>query len=162
MVGLQYYISYGLKTIRTRMFTHTGPKRGDVFVVSAFAKQIALIEKGLQEPVIKVGNLDSVRTFADIRDTVRAYWLLVNKCKPGEVYNIGGSETMTIKEMLNKLLKLSDKAIEVQVDPDLLRPSDVTLQIPCSDKFIQETGWKPEVSFDKTLLDTLDYWRKKV
>ncbi len=164
MIAYQYFISYGLKIIRTRMFTHTGPRRGDVFVVSAFAKQIAKIEKGLQKPVLKVGNLDSVRTFADVRDTVKAYWLLTNCCKPGEVYNIGGDRTMKVGEMLDMLLELSPKKdeIKVEVDKELLRPSDVTLQIPCFDKFVKETGWKPEISFEKTLKDTLDYWRENV
>jgi len=160
MLGWQYFTSFGLKTIRTRMFTHTGPKRGDVFVVSAFAKQIAKIEAGLQEPVIKVGNLDSVRTFADVRDTVKAYWLLVNKCPAGEVYNIGGNITMTIKEMLDKLISISTRDdLIVEVDKSLLRPSDVTLQIPCVDKFKEATGWEPTIDFDITLLDTLNFWR---
>jgi nucleoside-diphosphate-sugar epimerase len=110
--------------------------------------------------VIKVGNLESIRTFLDVRDAVKAYWLLVEKCPPGEVYNIGGVETMTIKEMLDKLLALSKvRDIKIEVDPERLRPSDVTLQIPCIDKFTEVTGWKPEIKFDKTLSDTLDYWR---
>lgn len=160
MLGFQYWLSWKIKTIRTRMFTHTGPRRGEVFVVSNFAKQIAAIEAGLKSPVIKVGNLKSVRTFLDVRDAVKVYWLLVNKCPPGEVYNIGGVETMTVGEMLNKLLKLSTvKNIAVKVDPARLRPSDVTLQIPCMDKFVKATGWKPEIKFKKTLEDTLDYWR---
>jgi len=145
------------------MFTHTGPRRGEVFVVSAFAKQIAQIELGLQEPVVHVGNLDSVRTFADVRDTVRAYWLLTQKCTPGEVYNIGGNRTMTVGEMLKMLLKASTHAdIKVEVDPALLRPSDVTLQIPAIDKFVAATGWKPEIPFEQTLQDTLDYWRRRL
>ncbi|MHA1469761.1 MAG: GDP-mannose 4,6-dehydratase [Candidatus Asgardarchaeia archaeon] len=161
MLGLQYWISYGIKTIRSRMFTHTGPKRGDVFVVAAFAKQIAKIEAGLQEPIIKVGNLDSVRTFADVRDTVRAYWMMVNECKYGEVYNIGGNFTMTIREMLDKLIGMSTtKNMKVIVDKSLLRPSDVTLQIPCVDKFKKETGWEPTIDFDITLKDTLNFWRE--
>ena len=161
MLALQYWTSWQLKTIRTRMFTHTGPRRGEVFVVSNFARQIATIEFGLAEPVVKVGNLESVRTFSDVRDAVRAYWLLVNKCRPGEVYNIGGTETMTIGQMLEKLLAISTvKDIKVEVDPARLRPSDVTLQVPCFDKFYKATGWKPEISFDKTLEDTLNYWRK--
>lgn len=160
MLGLQYWLSWKIKTIRTRMFTHTGPRRGDVFVESNFAKQIAAIEAGVQEPVIKVGNLESIRTFLDIKDAVKAYWLLVNKCTPGEVYNIGGKETMSIKEMLNRLIKLSEKEnISVEVDPSRIRPSDVTLQIPCIDKFNKETGWKPEIKFDQTLKSLLDYWR---
>ena len=162
MVGYQYFVAYGLKTIRTRMFTHTGPRRGEVFVVSAFAKQIAQIEKGIQEPILQVGNLESVRTFLDVRDAVKAYWLLVQKCPPGEVYNIGGDRTMKIGEMLDMLLSLTDKKIEVSVDSKRLRPADVTLQIPCIEKFQQVTGWKPEIPFEKTLEDTLNYWRKKV
>jgi len=161
MLGLQYWLSWNIKTIRTRMFTHTGPRRGEVFVVSNFAKQIAAIEAGKQKPVIKVGNLDSVRTFSDVRDAVRAYWLLIEKCEPGEVYNIGGVETMTISRMLERLLAMSTaKNIRTEVDPDRLRPSDVTLQIPCVEKFQKATGWKPEITFEKTLKDTLEYWRK--
>ena len=140
---------------------NTGPRRGDVFVVSAFAKQIAKIEYGLQSPFIKVGNLESIRTFADVRDTVRAYWLLVNKCDPGEVYNIGGISTMTIGDMLKKLIELSnrDEPFKIHRDTNLLRPSDVTLQIPCIDKFVAKTGWEPKISFDQTLEDTLNFWR---
>lgn len=161
MLALQYWLSWKIKTIRSRMFTHTGPRRGEVFVVSNFAKQVAAIEAGLAEPLVKVGNLDSVRTFSDVRDAVRAYWLLVNRCEPGEVYNIGGVETMTIREMLDKLLDLSAcKEIKVEVDPARLRPSDVTLQIPCIDKFQIATGWKPEIPFEKTLQDTLVFWRQ--
>lgn len=161
MLAYQYWLSWKIKTIRTRMFTHTGARRGEVFVVSNFAKQIAAIEAGQQQPpVIKVGNLDSIRTFLDVRDAVKAYWLLVNKCPPGEVYNIGGIETMTVGEMLNKLLKLSkNKNMTVEVDPSRLRPSDVTLQIPCIDKFVKTTGWKPRIKFEKTLEDLLNYWR---
>lgn len=160
-LAYQYWLSWQIKTITTRMFTHTGPRRGEVFVVSNFARQIASIEAGLTQPVIKVGNLDSVRTFLDVRDAVKAYWLLVNKCPPGEVYNIGGVETMTVGEMLQKLLKLStEKDIKIEVDPSRLRPSDVTLQIPCIDKFTAATCWKPEIKFAKTLEDTLDYWRE--
>lgn len=160
MLALQYFLSWKIKTIRTRMFTHEGPKRGEVFAPSNFAKQIAAIEAGLQRPIVMVGNLNSVRTFMDVRDAVKAYWLLVNKCTPGEVYNIGGVETMTIGDMLNKLISFSKKKnIEIKVDPKRLRPSDVTLQIPSVDKFVQQTGWKPTVKFDQTLKDMLDYWR---
>lgn len=160
LLAFQYWLSWKVKTIRTRMFTHTGPRRGEVFVVSTFAKQIAAIEAELAPPVIKVGNLESIRTFLDVRDAVKAYWLLVTKCPPGEVYNIGGVETMTVGEMLNRLLNLSKvKNINVEVDQSRLRPSDVTLQIPCIDKFVEVTGWKQEIKFDKTLEDTLNYWR---
>ena len=160
MLAFQYWLSWQIKTIRTRMFTHTGPRRGEVFVVSNFARQIAAIEAGLAPPVVKVGNLDSIRTFLDVRDAVKAYWRLVEVCPPGEVYNIGGVETMTVGEMLNRLFKLTrTENIKVEVDQSRLRPSDVTLQIPCIDKFTEATGWKPVIKFDKTLEDTLDYWR---
>lgn len=160
MLAFQYWLSWKIKTIRTRMFTHEGPRRGEVFAPSNFAKQVAAIEAGVQKPIVEVGNLRSVRTFMDVRDAVRAYWLLVNKCKFGEVYNIGGAETMTIGDMLTKLIKMSSvKNIKIKVDPKRLRPSDVTLQIPSVEKFKKETSWKPEISFDQTLLDMLDYWR---
>lgn len=162
MIALQYWISYGIRTIRTRAFSHTGPRRGDVFVTSSFAKQIAEAELGLREPVIYAGNLDSVRTFCDVRDIVKAYWILVSKCKPGEVYNIGGNRTVKIKEALDILLSFSDKKFEVKVDPKLLRPSDVTLQIPNMDKFRNETGWEPEIPLEKTLQDLLNYWKEEL
>ena len=158
MIAFQYWVSHGIRTIRTRMFTHTGPRRGDVFAMSFFAKQVAAAELGMQKPIIRVGNLQSVRTFCDVRDAVRAYWLLVRQCAPGEVYNIGGNRTMTIGEALNILLSFSKTAFEVVVDPKLLRPSDVTLQIPCTDKFRAVTGWEPEIPFEKTLEDMLVYW----
>lgn len=160
MLALQYFLSWKIKTIRTRMFTHEGPRRGEVFAPSNFAKQIAAIEVGKQEPVVMVGNLNSVRTFMDVRDAVKAYWLLVNKCTPGDVYNIGGVETMTIGDMLKKLISFSKKKnIKIKIDPKRMRPSDVTLQIPSVEKFIQQTDWKPEIQFDQTLKDMLSYWR---
>lgn len=162
MVALQYWLSYGVKTIRTRMFTHTGPRRGDVFAMSFFAKQVAAAELGLRKPEIRVGNLESVRTFCDVRDAVRAYWMLINQCSPGEVYNIGGNRTMTIGAALDMLLALSTTKFTITVDPRLVRPSDVTLQIPCIDKFKNETGWEPTISFEQTLRDILDYWRDEL
>ncbi len=161
LLAFMYYKSYGLKTIRSRMFTHSGPRRGDVFVDSFFARQVAQIERGDQPPEIRVGNLESVRTFCDVRDTVRAYWDLVQKCPPGEVYNIGGTTTMTIREMLDMLLGMSSfrDEIKITVDPNLLRPSDVTLQIPSFAKFSSETGWTPTIPYETTLLDMLNYWR---
>lgn len=162
MIALQYFLSYGIKTIRTRMFTHTGPRRGSVFAESAFAKQIAEIELGLKPNPVKVGNLNSIRTLADVRDAVRAYWLLLEKCTPGEVYNIGGEETMTIGEILEKLKSFAKVPIQHEVDPSLLRPSDVTLQIPCTDKFRKETGWAPKIKAAKTLEDLLNYHRQQL
>ncbi len=162
LISFQYFKSYGLQTIMSRAFTHTGPRRGSVFVVSAFAKQIAEIEAGKKEPILNVGNLESVRTFLDVRDIVGAYDLLIEKCEPGQAYNIGGNASMKISEMLEKLLQMSDKQIQVKVDPKLLRSSDVTLQIPDVSKFKQATGWEPKIPFEKTLKDTLDYWRENI
>jgi len=162
MIALQYWLSYKIKTLRTRMFTHTGPRRGAVFAESAFARQIALVEAGLSKGPIRVGNLDSVRTLADVRDAVRAYWLLMEKGEPGDVYNIGGDETMTIGELLERLKSMASCPIEHVIDPALLRPSDVTLQIPDTGKFRRATGWKPEISANKTLLDLLNYHRDTI
>jgi GDPmannose 4,6-dehydratase/GDP-4-dehydro-6-deoxy-D-mannose reductase len=162
MVAFQYFLSYGIKTIRTRMFTHTGPRRGDVFAESAFAKQIAEIEAGVKLNPVYVGNLDCVRTIADVRDAVRAYWLLLEKCTPGEAYNIGGEETMTIGELLERLKGMASCEITHKVDPGLLRPSDVTMQIPDTSKFRQKSGWKPEISANQTLKDLLDYHRERI
>jgi len=162
MLAYQYFKSYGIKTIRTRAFTHSGARRGGVFVDSWFSKQIAEIEKGKSPPKIHVGNLESIRTFMDVRDTVRAYWLALEKGKPGEVYNVGGKETYTIKEILDKLIEMSickDK-FEIFVDPNLLRPSDVTKQIPNVEKFYNVTEWEPTIPYSTTLKETLDYWRK--
>jgi len=168
MLGLLYYKNYGLKVIRTRMFTHTGPRRSMISAECNFAKQIAEFEKFGQIPnkqqvfVLKHGNLNSVRTWADVRDAVRAYHVLVRKCKPGEVYNIGGNTQKTIGEMLSYLLSLSHMDIETHQDPDLMRPSDVTLQVPDCSKFLKETGWKPKYKFKQTMLDLLNWWRENV
>ncbi len=162
MIAYQYWLSHKIKTIRTRMFTHTGPKRGDVFAMSFFAKQVAAAELGLKEPVVSVGNLKSVRTFCDVRDAVRAYWLLPFKCQPGAVYNIGGNRTMTVGEALELLLSFSKASLEIKVDPKLIRPSDVTLQIPSTEKFHHDTGWEPEIPLEKTLEDMLSYWRAEL
>ena len=160
-IALQYFLSYGLKTIRTRMFTHTGPRRGDVFAESAFAKQIAEIEAGIHKSgTVNVGNLDSVRTFSDVRDAVRAYWVLLEKCDPGDVYNIGGTETMKVGQMLEILKSLSQVDIKHKVDEKLLRPSDVTLQIPDCSKFLKKTNWKSKFTVKETLQDLLNYHRQ--
>ena len=146
------------------MFTHTGPRRGDVFAESTFAKQIALIEANKIEPVIKVGNLKSLRTWSDVRDAVRAYHMLVTiNPTPGECYNIGGNYTTTVENMLEHLVSLSTvKDIKIETDPTRLRPIDADLQIPDTNKFNLHTGWKPEITFEKTMLDLLNYWRDKV
>lgn len=164
LLGRYYGEAFGMKVISTRMFTHTGPRRGDVFSESTFAKQIALIEAGLQDPIIYVGNLDSLRTYADVRDAVKAYYLLVTTNPiAGEYYNIGGTYTCTIEDMLNYLISQSiRKDIKVEIDPDRLRPIDADLQVPNTEKFRKHTGWKPEYTFEQTMNDLLDYWRTEV
>lgn len=162
MLGLQYFLSYGIKTLRTRMFTHTGPRRGSVFAESTFAEQIAERELGLAQGPVKHGNLDSVRTITHVKDAVRAYWTLLEKCPPGEVYNIGGSETITIGKLLDILKSHATVPITQEVDPARLRPSDVTLQIPDVSKFEKATGWKPVISMEDTLLDLLNYHRQRL
>jgi GDPmannose 4,6-dehydratase/GDP-4-dehydro-6-deoxy-D-mannose reductase len=159
MIAFQYGLSYKLDLVRTRMFTHTGPRRGDVFAESSFAKQIAEIELKKRSGPVRVGNLNSVRTLADVRDAVRAYKLLLDKCPAGEVYNIGGKETMTVGDILETLKSLAHVPIQHVVDPARLRPSDVTLQIPDTRKFHQVTGWEPEIPARQTLSDLLDYHR---
>lgn len=164
LIGRYFYEAFKLKVLVTRMFTHTGPRRGDVFAESSFAKQIAMIESKKIQPIIKVGNLNSLRTFADVRDAVHAYYLLLTKNpKPGEVYNIGGTYSCTIREMLNFLVSLSEvKKIKIIEDPTRLRPIDADLQIPNTKKFMNATGWRPRISFQKTMTDLLNYWRKRV
>tara|TARA_B100001250_G_scaffold213427_1_gene183050 strand:- start:3467 stop:4486 length:1020 start_codon:yes stop_codon:yes gene_type:complete len=164
LVGRFYGEAYDMKVMTTRMFTHTGPRRGDVFAESSFAKQIAMIEAGLISPVIKVGNLNSLRTFLDVRDAVRAYFMLVTiNPMSGEYYNIGGTHTCEIGDMLNHLIGIStSKDIEVVVDKDRLRPIDADLQVPDTTKFTNHTGWSPEISFDQTMQDLLDFWRDKI
>jgi GDP-mannose 4,6-dehydratase len=161
LLGRQYYITYGMKIIRTRMFTHSGPRRGDFFAESSFAKQIAEIELGVIPNPVKVGNLESIRTYADVRDAVRAYWVLLEHCTLGAVYNIGGERTLSIGEMFDILKSLAKVPIEYAVDPKLLRPADVTLQIPESGKFNDKTGWKPVYSLETTLEDLLNYHRER-
>jgi GDP-4-dehydro-6-deoxy-D-mannose reductase len=160
-LGYQYFMSYGTKAIRTRGFNHEGPRRGEVFVMSNFARQIAAIEAGSQEPVIRVGNLDAVRDFTDVRDMVRAYWAAVNKATPGEVYNIASGRGITIREMLDRLVASSRVKVRVETDPARLRPSDVEVLIGDSSKFRAETGWEPRIPLEQTLADSLDYWRSR-
>ena len=164
LVGKYYAEAQGLKTIITRMFTHTGPRRGDVFAESTFAKQIAILEKTNAAGSVKVGNLDSLRTFADVRDAVEAYYLLLTSknVNYGDAFNIGGSYTCTVEDLLNYLISLStNKNITIEVDPERLRPIDADLQVPDITKFLNTIDWKPKYSFEETMKDLLDYWRER-
>lgn len=160
LLAYTYYLSYGMKIIRTRMFSYINPRRSDLFATS-FALQVARIEAGLQKKLLH-GNLDSVRTMIDVRDAMESYWVALMKCKYGEAYNIGGSKTITVGEFLNLLKKLAKHEIVSEVDPKLLRPSDVTLQIPDVSKFQKETKWKPKYSFEESIQHLLDYCRNAV
>jgi GDP-4-dehydro-6-deoxy-D-mannose reductase len=155
-------MSYGFRTVVTRGFNHTGPRRGHVFVTSSFAKQIAQIEKGLKEPVIDVGDLSSKRDWTDVRDTVRGYWIALEKGVPGEVYNIGSGVAYTVGEMLDILLSQTSTKIEVRQDPCRMRPSDVKILWADATKFRKQTGWEPQIPFKQTMGDLLDYWRARV
>ena len=164
LLGRFYAEAYGQKVMTTRMFTHTGPRRGDVFAESTFAKQIAMIEEDIIPPVVKTGNLNSLRTWSDVRDAVRAYYLLVTANPiPGEYYNVGGTFSCTVGDMLDHLLSLSSrKDIRVETEQSRLRALDADLQVPDTTKFKEHTGWEPEIPFEKTMHDLLDYWRDRV
>jgi GDP-4-dehydro-6-deoxy-D-mannose reductase len=151
-----------MKVVRTRGFNHTGPRRGDVFVTSNFAKQVVSIELGLAEPVIRVGNLEAIRDFTDVRDMVRAYWMAVERGRPGEVYNIATGVGHRIRDILDRLIELAGVEVSVEVDPDRLRPSDVEILIGDAGRFRADTGWEPRIPFDQTLRDVLDYWRGRL
>ena len=150
-LAIQYNKSYGIKTVVTRAFNHTGPRRGEVFATSNFAKQIAEIEKDKKEPVIHVGNLEAKRDWTDVRDVVKAYLLAVEKCDYGEVYNICSGKTWKISEMLDILLKMSEKKIEIRQDAPRLRPSDVPILLGDCTKFKEKTGWQPKIPFETTI-----------
>lgn len=161
-LGYQYFQSYGVKIIRTRGFNHTGPRRGDVFAESTFAKQIAEIEKGIKEPIVYVGNLEARRDYTDVRDMVRAYYVSVQKCIPGEAYNISGGNVWKIGDVLKFLLSKSRVRIKVMKDKSRMRPSDVEVLVGDCAKFRKQTGWKPFIPFTTTMEDLLNYWRAKV
>lgn len=170
LLGYQYYKSYKMKIVRTRAFNHTGPRRGEVFVCSAFAKQVAEIETGkfnyfagnTNKPAIVVGNLEAIRDFTDVRDMVRGYWMALDQGKSGDVYNIGSGKSVTMQQVLDTLLKISGVPVEIGINPNQLRPSDVPILVCDYSKFHKRTGWKPVIDFEQTLTDLLNYWRKKL
>jgi len=164
LLGRYYAEAYGMTVMTTRMFTHTGPRRGDVFHESTFAKQIAMIEAGLIPAAVKVGNLDSLRTYADVRDAAKAYYMLVTIAPiAGEYYNIGGTYSCRVGDTLDTLISFSSrKDITIEADPERFRPIDADLQIPNTTKFTLHTGWKPEIPYKQTMLDLLEFWRERV
>ena len=163
LVARHYAEAYGMNIQVTRMFTHTGPRRGDVFMESSFAKQIAMIEAGMIPATVRVGNLDSLRTVCDVRDAVRAYHMLLTvNPEPGAVYNIGGTHSCTVGDILNALLGMSAVNIAVEQDPGRMRPVDADLQVPDMTRFRERTGWAPTIPFEQTMADLLGYWRERV
>jgi len=155
-----YFKSYGMKIIRTRMFAYLNPRRSDLFATS-FAMQVAKIEAGLQKELLH-GNLDSTRTIIDVRDAMESYWVALARCRFGEAYNIGGPTIITVGEFLDLSKKKAKCEIPSRVNPALLRPTDVTLQIPDVFKFKNETGWQPKYSFEESVEFLLDHCRKEV
>jgi GDP-4-dehydro-6-deoxy-D-mannose reductase len=148
--------------VLTRTFHHTGPGRGEAFAESSFARQVAEIEAGLRPPVLAVGNLDAVRDFADVRDVVRAYWLLLDRGEAGAVYNVCTGRGRPVRELLDVLLAVSPARVEVKVDPARLRPSDVPVQVGDPAKLVAATGWQPRIPLEQTLRDLLEDWRARV
>ena len=161
-LAYQYFMSYGIKSVRTRGFNHEGPRRGEVFVCSNFSKQAVEIERKKRPPVIYVGNLEAERDFSDVRDMVRAYWMSLEHCEPGEVYNICTGHAISIEQLLKMVIAETGIDIEIKQDPARLRPSDVPLLCGDYSKFAQATGWKPEIPFQQTLADIMQYWRERV
>lgn len=161
-LGYQYFINFKIPVVILRPSNHIGPRQEGNFAIPSFAKQIAKIESGLLEPIIKVGNLEAKRDFSDVRDIVEAYFFAIKKCKPGEIYNVGSGKSFLMKNILQKMIKLSTKNIKIKVDKSLLRPTDIPILEVDSSKFKRHTGWKPKISLNNTLEDTLNYWRKKI
>jgi GDP-4-dehydro-6-deoxy-D-mannose reductase len=162
MLALQYYLAYKLRIIRVRPFNHIGPGQSEHFVTSAFAHQIAMIEAGLQEPVVRVGNLSAERDFTDVRDMVCAYHMAITEGEPGEVYNLGSGRSVSIQRILDTLLELSTVPVKIERDPKRLRPADVPRIVCDPTRFRTLTGWQAEVPLRRSLADILDYWRDRV
>jgi GDP-4-dehydro-6-deoxy-D-mannose reductase len=162
MLGLQYYLSHKLDAVRTRPFNHIGPRQGLGFVVPDFASQIARIEAGRQEPVLRVGNLDAERDFTDVRDVVRAYHLLAVHGQSGQVYNIGSGKAHAVQEILDCFLAQSRVKITVAHDPERMRPSDIPKVVCDYGKLNACTGWEPAIPFEQSLVDVLNDWRGRI
>lgn len=157
--GLQYFLAHKVQSIRVRPFNHIGPGQSPFFAIPSFAKQIASIEKGQQDAVIKVGNLQAKKDFTDVRDVVKAYLLLMEKGEVGDIYNIGSGASYKIEDILHMLLSFSAKEIQIEQDQSLMRPSEIPELVCDSSKLKNVTGWSPTIPIEDSLRDTLDYWR---
>jgi GDP-4-dehydro-6-deoxy-D-mannose reductase len=162
MMGLQYHLSHQLFTVRVRPFNHIGPRQRLGFVAPDFARQIAEAEAGLREPIVQVGNLEPQRDFSDVRDVVRGYHLLITQGEAGEVYNLGSEQARPIRELLETLIAMSRVPITIEQDAERLRPTEVPLMVGDCTKIREQTGWRPQISFEQSLQDVLDYWREQV
>lgn len=162
LLGYQYFKSWGMRIIRTRAFNHTGPRRGEQFVASNFAKQLVEIELGMRPPIIEVGNLEAKRDFTDVRDIVRGYLMVVEEGEPGEVYNLCSGRSVKIERLLEMLIALSGLEVEIRPDPARMRPSDLPVLEGDYSKFHQRTGWRPEIELEQTLSDLINYWRARL
>ena len=162
LLGFQYFQAFRLRTLRLRFFNHCGPRQSHRFVISSLARQLAEIEAGLRPPRIQTGDLDIRRDFVDVRDAVRAYWLAATRGEPGGAYNVAGGRSRSIREILDGLLALSEAVVEVVFDPARRRPADIPVLAGDASRFHAATGWRPEIPFERTLVDTLEYWRHAV
>ncbi|MFH2006084.1 MAG: GDP-mannose 4,6-dehydratase [bacterium] len=164
LLGYEHHRSYGLHVVRCRAFNHEGPRRDNVFALPTFAWQIARIEAGLAPPVLQVGTLDALRNWTDVRDMVRAYRLALERCEAGSLYLIGSDRLLTVRQCLDHLLSLSPRGgeIRIETDPERVRPTEVPRLVVDTKPFAELTGWVPEIAFEDTLRDTLEYWRGRV
>lgn len=162
LIAAQYHAAYGLRTIRLRLFNHTGPGRPERFVASSFARQIAEIERGARPPVLRVGNLDVVRDFTDVRDVVEAYRLVAARGTPGAVYNVCSGAKVSVRELLATLLEAAGVKAEIEVDPQLLRPADIPVLWGDHGRLTADTGWRPAIPLERTLADLLVWWRQRL
>jgi GDP-4-dehydro-6-deoxy-D-mannose reductase len=163
LIAYVYFETYGINTIRVRAFNHEGPRRDNIFGIPSYCHQIAKIEKDLQKPILKTGHIEDRRNFTHVKDMVEAYWLAIEHCKPGDLYLIGSDESdriFTYRQIIEKLINMSEiKNIKVEQEPEFVRPTAVPRLIGNTSKFRNLTGWKPKISIDEILQDTLNYWR---
>ena len=164
LLGFEHHRSYGLHVVRVRAFNHEGPRRDRVFALPSFADQIARAERGSDPVELRVGNLEALRNWTDVRDMVRAYWAALEHCPPGELFLIGSDDVRSVRDCLDTLLSLSPAAarLEIRIDPALVRPTEPLRLVADWSPFRARTGWAPRVDFSDTLRDTLDYWRERM
>ncbi len=162
LLGWQYFQSYGLRTVRLRLFNHCGPRQSERFVVSSLARQIVGIEREARPPRLLVGNLEARRDFIDVRDAAVAYRLAGERGQAGEVYNVCSGRGRSIRAVLDELLSFSEAVVEVECDPERLRPAEIPALVGDPSRCQQTLGWRPAIAFRQTLLDTLQYWRSRL